>query len=199
MNRRPSDKSLGSLGTWLHATGGLCTLALVLLAWLCFFRPLDVAARTARDRAARLQKVIADSRQIRNEHGRLKAQLASAQDSATRLRDSVPDQPQEAEFLAQITQLADEAELEIHDYRPKEKRDRKLYFVLTVDLIAAGPYASVGRFLARLPDLPRHCAVEQLHISSDSQAPECEARMTLRLYYGARGRGVTADETKGKG
>ena len=65
-------------------------------------------------------------------------QLASARAQAARLTDSVPDRPQEAEFLAQVTRLSDEVGLQIQDYRPRERRDRVRYRVLTVDLISAG-------------------------------------------------------------
>lgn len=199
MNHRPSDQALGSLGAWLHAVGGICTLAIFLLAWLCFFRPIDAAARASRERTAKLQAVIADSRQIRNDHGQVNEELDSAQEAAIRLTDSVPDKPQEAEFLAQVTQLADEVGLKIQDYRPDGKRDCDIYSILLVDLISAGPYSSVCRFVARLPELPRHCAVEHLQITTDPKDDCCQTRMTLRLYYGAKGSAAASGDTKEKG
>ncbi len=199
MNRRPSDQALGTLGAWLHAAGAVCALAVCLAVWLCLFRPVDAAARAARAGTAGLNRVLADADRIRNEHGQLKQQLAAARQAAARLSQSGPDQPQEAEFLAQITELADDVGLEIQDYRPMEKRRRERYSLLTVDLISAGPYASIGRFLDGLPRLPRHCTVEQLQISSKPDLGSCEARMTLRLYFGAQGRAADRGAEAAKG
>ncbi len=199
MFHRSRDIALGRLGAWLHAVGGVCTFTIFLLAWICFFRPIDAAARASRQRADELQEVIADSRHIRNEHGQLAEELNSAQAEADRLTDSVPDKPREAEFLAQITQLADEVGVEIQDYRPKEKSDREIYSIQFVDLMSAGPYASVCQFLARLPALPRHCAVEHLQVTAEPNGEGCRVRMTLRLYFGAKGDATTARDTKQKG
>lgn len=195
MSRGVPDEAVRRLDACLHAVGAACALAIFLLAWLCFFRPIDAQARAARDETTRLQEVIADSQQIRNDHAELSEKLDAARREATQLAANIPDDPQEAEFLAQLTQLANETGIEIQDYRPGQTRRYESFCVLTVDLVCVGQYPGTCRFLDELPELARRCAVEDLRITPAKTADQYETRMTLRLYYGV---GVARPGAKGK-
>ncbi len=87
-----------------------------------------------------------------------------------------------------------------HNHRQIEMLNQRGGRTLSiVDLISAGPYPSVCQFLARLPGLPRHCAVERLQITADPDTDGCQVRLTLRLYFGAKGSAATTEDTKQKG
>jgi Tfp pilus assembly protein PilO len=184
MSRGVPDEAVRRLDAWLHAVGAICALAIFFLAWLCFFAPIDASARASREETTQLREVIANSRQIRNDHAYVSEQLAANRREASQLAANIPDEPREAEFLAQLTQLADDVGIEIQDYRPGQTRRYESHCVLTVDLVCVGRYPGICRFLEELPDLARRCAVEDLEISAAPVAEQYETRITLRLYYG---------------
>ena len=95
MSRGVPDEAVRRLDAWLRAAGAVCALVIFLLAWLCFFRPIDAAARASREETAQLREVIANSQQIRNDHAYVSEQVAAARREASQLAANIPDEPRE--------------------------------------------------------------------------------------------------------
>ena len=102
------------------------------------------------------------------------------------LQTRVPDKPQEAEFLADVSRLANELGLTIRDYQPGAALSEPSHTELQVDLVCSGNYASICGFLDRLSKLPRYSSVARLQVDADGKSPECSAKMSVILYYGVQ-------------
>ncbi len=97
----------------------------------------------------------------------------------------IPESAQESEFLAQVSRLAKDTALTIHDFRPDKITERTTHRELEISLSARGTYRSLCEFLAGLEELPRLCRVTSLTIDRDS-TPTAEhhpVRMSVVVYF----------------
>ena len=182
------DQKLKALGWWLHGLGLLVALAIALLTKCIVLARIDDRAAAHLCRADQLQDRLQDADRIRAEHARLVEDLAAARNQSEELKQRIPDEPREADFLAQVSHLADEVGLRIQDYRPGTVSAEPSYSVLQVVLIGEGNYASICSFLDRLPDLARHSIVSRLQITSDNSQEDYVLAMSLQLCFAVQGR-----------
>ena len=184
---RIDDQELSHLNRCLHGLGLAVTLVIVVAAWLAIYRPLEsrreACAKEAQTFTRELQQVDA----VRAEHARLKAEFADLKRLDDLLHTRVPEEPREAEFLAQLSQLAGETGLHIEDYRPGTVTRHEAYSSLRIDLMCAGDYASLCRFLDGLAALPRATTVATLDIDAAEQV-SYTARISLDLCFAANPR-----------
>lgn len=186
MRQSDPDRKLRALGWWLHGLGVLVALAIAWLSHLLVCRPLGARTAACLEQTAELETVIRREAPIRAERARLREDLAAARQQAVLLRTRIPDKPQEADFLADVSRLAHEVGLQIQDYRPGVPVSGPSYAVLQVDLICSGSYRSICSFLDQLSKLPRYSTMARLQIDADGKSPEYSAKISVILYYGVR-------------
>jgi Tfp pilus assembly protein PilO len=181
---------------WLHAAGLLVALAILLAAEFFVYRPIDRQVDVCTRHVAKLRGLLEDENRVRQEHAQAVAQLQAARDLAATLNRRIPDEPSEADFLAQVSQLATDECLEIQDYRPGAITTKDSYSALCVELVCEGDYASLCNFLAGLSKLPRHATVAVLEIDSGKGKATYSVKLSLELYFAAgRPRGGDGKET----
>jgi Tfp pilus assembly protein PilO len=171
----------------LHGLGALIFLTIGLLAHLAVNRPLDAQTAAYAQRTDRLQAVLRDGERLRKEHARLSEELALARQQAALLEKRIPDEPREADFLAQVSRLADEVGLRIRDYRPGVVKPRESYSTMRVDLICEGNYDSICRFVDGLSRLPRHSTIVRLEVDSAGKQKFYSTNISLELYAAGSG------------
>lgn len=179
------NRRLRLLGLSLHGLGGLAAVTIALLAEFLAYRPLDAQVAAHVRRTEELQVLLREEQQCRREHARLGKDLSVAGEQAEILKKRIPDEPREADFLAQVSELADESGLRIQDYRPGVVTPRHLYSTMRVDLICEGDYESICKFLDGLSALPRHSTMVRLEIDSTIDKKHYSARISLELYVAA--------------
>jgi Tfp pilus assembly protein PilO len=104
------------------------------------------------------------------------------------LRSRHPSAPHEAEFLARLTQRAEQFQVTLRDFRPGSISDRGGAKEIELSLSLMGDYENICRYLDALQDLPRACRVQQLTISSPPAAGErCSGELKLGLLFAAPG------------
>ncbi|MHC4403473.1 MAG: type IV pilus inner membrane component PilO [Planctomycetota bacterium] len=194
MSQSDPHHKLKILGWWLHGLGLTATLTILVCAELLVLRPIDRRAEASAERSGQLQAFLRDEDRMRAEHAQLADDLDHARRQAADLKRRIPDEPQEADFLAQISELADEVGLEILEYRPGMVVTEDSYSAMTVDLDCQGRYAGLCRFVNRLADLPRCSTVTRLEIESGEQADEYSVSMSLELYFSATGQGQSKEK-----
>ena len=182
MHSADPNRKLRVLSWSLHGLGALIACAIGLAAEMVGYRPLDAEVAGCARQTAELQGAIRDGERLRAEHARLRRDLASAREQSADLIERIPDQPQEADFLAQLSQLADDSGLKIQDYRPGVITPRSSYATMKVDVICAGDYESICTFLDGLAELPRHCTVVRFEIDSASQGELYSVELSQELY-----------------
>ncbi len=186
MDTNDPNRKLAMLNWWLHALGAAVVLAVVLLTWAIAFRPIDNRAEACRYRVEQLETLLKTRPQQQALYTRLGKELAEAREQAEMLNDRVPEEPQEAVFLAQVSELANDVGLSIQDYRPGAIKRNDSHCTMRVDLICRGRYSAICKFLDGLPDLPRHSTIVRLQITSEGDQPEYSADLSLELYFAAR-------------
>lgn len=106
--------------------------------------------------------------QIDAERARLSQLLdqAVARNKAASMR--VPQEPNEIEFLEQISDIAKRVGLQIRDYRPGPNSERATYREAEIVLRAESDYDSLCGFIAALQTMPRMCRINMLNITSST-------------------------------
>jgi Tfp pilus assembly protein PilO len=186
---RPVDPNhkLRVLSWSMNGLGAAVACAIVLAAELAGYRPLDAQLAASSRQTGELEAVLRDGDNIRTEHARLEKELAAARVQSAELIQRIPDQPQEADFLAQLSQLADGSSLKIRDYRPGVITPKTSYATMRVDLICEGDYASLCKFLDGLAGLPRHSTLVHIEVDSAPQKDLYWVELSLELYVATAG------------
>ncbi len=178
------ERHLKLLGWGLHGLGVLGLLAGGWLLTVGICGPLEEQRQECMAQSARLDRLLDDSTQIREENARLTAALKQLQEQRESLQQRVPDDPREAEFLEQVTEVAREVGLQIHDYRPGTVTATGEYSRMEIGLSCAGNYVGLVDFLHRLASLPRLANVTKLEVVAPSPEEMYTVNMTLIIYFG---------------
>lgn len=180
------QRKLQTTGWLWHALGLSATFAVMLLASQIIYQPtLRERARLA-DELESLESLAAQSDEIMATNKRLREDLARMESQLTSMLERIPESPREADFLAQISELADDVGLQIVDYRPGTISELSKYNRMQVNLTSRGSYASICRFLNRLSRMSRLCRVTKLVIDAKQQEPPYRVEMTLAVYFAPR-------------
>ena len=93
--------------------------------------------------------------------------------------------PQESRLIAQLSDLAHTAALEIRDFRPGRKQDcRKGISDLELRILCEGSFESLCTFLEELRGLKRLCHIESIKISPLNQSGnKVNADFQVRLLF----------------
>ncbi len=112
------NRRLRLLSWLLNGLGALAAVAIVVTVQFLVFRPLDARLAACTRRTQQLERLLSMEEKSREEHARLGGELTAAREQATLVKDRIPDEPREAEFMAKVSELAGDAGVTIRDYRP---------------------------------------------------------------------------------
>ena len=133
-----------------------------------------------RDRAATLLRT-AD--EIRETHAKLQRELPAAREQHRRLRQRIPREPQVAEFLTQLSALADDAGVAIRSFDPQTQVATERRIDVMVHLSIDGEYANICRFLWDVDRLPRLSRLRAMTLSApDAQQSTCSLELDLLIF-----------------
>lgn len=181
------NRRLRVLSWSMHGLGAALACAIVVAAGLVGYRPLDAQLAACARQTGELEAVLQNRNHIRAEHARLEKELAATRERSAELIQRIPDQPQEADFLAQLSQLADDSSLKIREYRPGVITPKTSYAAMRVDLICEGEYESICKFLDGLAGLPRHSTLVYIEIATSPQKELYSVELSLELYVAMAG------------
>jgi Tfp pilus assembly protein PilO len=190
------ERHLKLLGWGLHGLGALGLLGGAWLLTVGVYGPLEEHREDCMVQSARLDRLLDDSTQIRAENARLTAALKKLQEQRDSLQRRVPDDPREAEFLEQVTEVARDAGLHIHDYRPGTVTATGEYSRMEIGLSCACTYPGMCDFLHRLATLPRLANVTKMEVLAPSPEEMYTVNLTLIIYFGV---GKATELAKGGG
>ncbi len=184
MNRRDLNRRKLLIEGWLlHAAGLAMTAAVVVGAAVMRWQPAHAHCVEAATEIARLDELLKSAAEIRAEARDVRRQIDEAQARNTRLAARVPTAPHEADFLGQMTALAHQVELEIHDYRPGVVRLLEKHGEMEVQFNAQGTYRALCQFLHRTEELPRLCRITRLEIKAPQSGDKTQIDITLLIYF----------------
>ena len=161
----------------VHSSGIVVTSLVTFLTWHGISALRDEQSHLQQDQES-IANLVRNESEIRANHGRLFQGIQSLNVN-TGNRSQISTSPlNDAEFLAQLSQLANDVDLSIKSYSPGEFTDRGL----DVQLTASGTYPNVCRFLDGLETIPFLCEVPQCSIAAPQQVGEaCALELSIRL------------------
>jgi len=186
MSADSNDRKLMVLG-WLFHLGGLVTLVL----GGCVYQFVISGSITHRQTAnaeeiARLEAVLETERGTERDFARLQAELVRLEASAEAARQRIPETPQESEFLAQISEAANEKGLQIQNFTRGAVTVLETHSQLQIRLTGQGDYASICGFFEKMANFSRVATVSNMNLSIPADSEIYPLDMTLTLYFGAR-------------
>ena|GEM_PF-1265231 len=186
------DKRLKLLGTGFHALGLAITLVLAGLGYALAIHPVWEDVRLKRDRAADLQSLLENAAQMRAQHAAMQSTLAAIERESEQLRQRIPPEPAEAEFLSQLSRAAAVAGLVIRDYRPGVVRQATDHWRLEVQLACTGSYQALCAFLDRVASLPRLARISHLEIGGARQPAGYPITLSMTVFFKLEPKGPQA-------
>jgi Tfp pilus assembly protein PilO len=101
----------------------------------------------------------------------------------------------EAEFLAQLAQLARTYDLRVAHYQPGVVTRRADYSEVQIELQGEGTYEGLSRFVDQIPHLPRLSSVTEMEIQSQPEKPMYSFHLKFSVYFmpmNNKGRGASS-------
>lgn len=171
----------------LHAAGLGVTIFVAAAVYGLAYLPLD-QNRIQLDRTVRAcQAFLSQAESIRQEHRELTRQHAATEDKMAHLLMRIPESAREADFLAELSTLADGVDFVIHDYRPGQVKQLERHRELEIQVQAEGTYEGTCRFLQGLERLERFCHLSKLGIVAKADAPtQHMVQMGLHIFFASQ-------------
>ncbi len=177
-------KELATLGWTLHAAGFCLLLAIAGGYWTIVRRPAVVASRQIEQRIATVSRLLENRGALRREYEQLTEVLDGERQRAAAVRQQIPDDSNEAEFLRQLSNAAARGGVVIDDYTRGTVSKESEFSQLDIHVECTGTFESICRFLEGLESLPRVSEVIALNLTSKGQGDKYPLRVTIRLYFG---------------
>lgn len=181
-----NDRKLMMLG-WLFHLGGLVTLVLGACAYQFIVSGLITRQQSDNEvEIVRLETLLETERDAGREFSLLQAELARLEASAEAARQRIPETPQESEFLAQISEAANEKGLSIKNFSRGDVTVLPTHSQLQIRLTGEGDYASICGFFEQMATFSRVATVSQMNLAIPQDSEIYPLDMTMTLYFGAR-------------
>ena len=184
-----ANDNLKMQGWLMHSAGLGCLCVLMVLIFSFIYRPLNVQLDRNRGLQNSVMKFINSSRHINREHERLTTELTRQQESWSTVLTKIPEYPQEANYLAQVTQLAEKSQLQISNFSPGASHDTETLKERDVRILLSGRYESICHFLDGMKKLSRISNIQQLSIGASSDPKQinvCSVILSIRIAYDYR-------------
>jgi Tfp pilus assembly protein PilO len=172
----------------LNGIGVAAIGAIVGGAYYFVYLPMTEADRSSGARTAAVEEFLLQESEIRTSHAAAQSRL---RDHVTRLGEllkRIPKSPEEASFLAQLSELSNDVGVRIRQFDPGDTKVVGNYASLEIDVVAEASYASLCQLLEGLAQLPRLSEVTALSIEdADPTADVYPITLTLRIYFARLG------------
>ncbi len=184
MQGNRNQKRRTALGWSLHAAGLAVTAAILAASVLLVFVPSHRTRIRLDEQLAATSDFLNTAGDVKSRNEELTRQLSERESHLDQLMSRLPESPNESDFLAELTGLAQQTHLTIRDYRPGAPKEEKNYNYVEIALSGNATYESLCRFLKGLQSLSRVSRVTKLDISNpDQSADEYAINMSLRIYF----------------
>ena len=184
------NRSLSEISPTRWIDLGMCviglsvTFAIVTTAYIIAVAPMQRMLVSFQSRIDSASRLSARTAELQKQHRASSLQLASSEAALTTMLARIPETPHESEFLAQITEVARECQLNIRKYHPTEPVNEGTFTAMEVQLDATASYEGVCRFLDGLRTLSRLCRLTRLRLhATEEENGELPMEMTLRIYF----------------
>jgi Tfp pilus assembly protein PilO len=169
-----------------HALALGCALAIGLFAYVALYRPLAAWREDLDRKSSLVRERLGNGSELRREHATLVAELDELRARVQRVSARVPDEAEEGTFLADLSRLARDHDVRIHDFRRSSVETHDTHAVMAVAVTADGSHAGLCSFLAGLDELPRLAPLRRLTIERGELEARYNVQFECSLYYAMR-------------
>ena len=179
------NKRLRIVAAILHALGALGLVAAAGSYALGIAPGFQHQRQRDTSELKRLQSLLSGASEIRHRHIELTSRLAELEQRAETMRQRIPDDPRDADFLREVSLAAEAEGLSLDDYRRGNAVDAATHSQLEIHLKTSGSYPSICGFLDRLANFPRVVKVQWMQLAASNHSQIYPLDMTLVLYFAA--------------
>jgi Tfp pilus assembly protein PilO len=182
------DGEIRRFGRILHYAGLLAVVASVTASYSLLHAPLLRKIERTNAEIDELALSIQNASAARDQHQKVSERLSAAKQQIATVRKRVPQDPDSAHFMDEVSRIATEENLSIKDYKPERTIVKDGYAQLEVTLTGRGNYASICAFFNRIANLTRLSKLQSLTLTASGNATEYPITATMIIYYGLRGK-----------
>ncbi len=151
--------------------GGLVFGIIAATVWIVFVPLAETRTNLVTEIDAH-QAVLAQTDSIQKNFEYMTGRMQDQHRQLQQLTGMVPERPSESEFLAQLSDLAKEAGVQLLQFEPQSSFERDSYREISIRCSAQAPYAALCQFLHELNSLPRLTDVTRLIIRQSQQSED---------------------------
>ncbi|HEY2413099.1 MAG TPA: type 4a pilus biogenesis protein PilO [Pirellulaceae bacterium] len=130
--------------------------------------------------------LLARAEQVQADRESAAKQLATLAEQLADLKSRLPSSPKEAEFLAQLSKLAENTGVRLKNFRPGQVANGPSVNTCEVQLSLVGPFASICKMFDGLAEVPRFLSVARVTLAGPPSAGDaCIADVTISLCFAA--------------
>ena len=181
------DEETRRFGRLLHYAGVLIMVVCTTAGYSFLHAPAVHAITETSNRIDELMLSVQNAPVIREQHQIVSAKLQEVTTQIANVQRRVPQDAQAAEFLTQVSELADAEKLAINDFHETNPELKNGYAEMQVTLKGKGGFASICTFMDGLNKLARLSKIKDLTLTSDTDTSEYPMTATLVIYFGLRG------------
>ena len=175
-----------------NAIGLLIVVLIIYVARVGVLGPLQRQQIEVLNQTNKLDDFLERSDVIRLEHDKLTRSLNEIRDRMEEVRQRLPDDSQEGEFLQSISEAAGSEGLRIQEYRRGVETEMETHNQLEIRLSGEGTYQPLVGFLDRLAQIERISTIHSLKITRHVDREVCMFEIVMHLYYGFKSKTHTA-------
>lgn len=162
-------------------------VALVAAFYVLGFRPLSKRLNDLRGQITQRQRDVFAGRaetkvlpDVAGEVQRLQARLE-------RSNKSIPPQQELSQFIRDITQLSQQANLKRFSYKPGVAARGEQVCELPIPLVFEGDFLNVYAFLRNLEEMPRMTRVRGMHVKAKDRdkSGNVQVQLSMNIYFAA--------------
>ncbi len=142
--------------------------------WRIYYQPTmkRIAAKESQLNDLIRERNIKDN--IAKDKERFKAELASMNDDLQNIITKLPDRKEIPDLLKGISNMSQEAGLEVLLFKPQAEKSEQFYSRVPVELKFMGSYHKIGMFFYYVGTLPRIVNIENFSITNTQQKKKDE-------------------------
>lgn len=168
------------------ALHGLFAIALFAVVWTVqsvWLAKMDGEGMKAAEETNWIRKRMRQTDEITKEHQTMVTMMNALQNRADSIRARIPDRPNEGQFLEQTTSAAQQAGIQVKEYRRGKIMFDGDHSQLKVHISLLGPFENICNYVDRLESLPRISRISEMRIKAAKSSNVYPVDLTLTLFF----------------
>jgi Tfp pilus assembly protein PilO len=150
----------------MHLGGGLLAVLFAAAGWCIVERPMAHRQAELAEQIKQAFDLAHSATELRQRHRMLLKDFEVLSARIGQLESKLTASTHPSQVFEQISALAQQTDVSVHDYRPAQPLDADSVRQHTVQLSVSGDYESLCRFFVKLEDLPLLCKTSQIKMTS---------------------------------